>query len=97
MAVIHFNNPQVRIKFLPARQKRRYIRFGCGKRQLFDETPVAIVVKGRAGCRSKEMKTPIKPVDDNENRARFGGPFGRNRAELSFGVAFAQQGLNPDF
>jgi hypothetical protein len=43
------------------------------------------------------MKTPVKPVDNNENRACLFRTFSHNRAEFPLGVAFAQQGLNPDF
>jgi hypothetical protein len=43
------------------------------------------------------MKTPIKPIDDNENCARLFCTLGHNRAVFSLDVAFAQQGLNPDF
>jgi hypothetical protein len=43
------------------------------------------------------VKAPIEPVDDDENRTRFSGPLGDNRAEFSFSVAFSHKGLNPDF
>ena len=40
---------------------------------------------------------PIKPVDDDKNRACFGCTPGGNRAVFSFNVAAAHEGLDPDF
>jgi hypothetical protein len=97
ITVFHFNNPQVRIKFFPAGQERCDISFSCRKRQLLNESPVAIPVKGRARSWTKEMKAPVKPVDDNKDGACFGGTPRGNRAILSFNVAAAHEGLNPDF
>jgi hypothetical protein len=43
------------------------------------------------------MKAPIKPVDDDKNRAGFGGTPARNRSVFSFIVAAAHEGLDPNF
>ena len=95
VAVLHLNNPQVRVKFSPARQKRCDISFSCRKRQFFNEAPVPRFIDNRDGAVTDNLTGLIWLKNSNcLGFASFSDALSRSN-NLAHGACGLTDGSNP--